>query len=94
MSIGGTFSVERDGLVYCIEFASAATLYKVEAMLKNEQGQWVLTDCTPGHDDKTGFSQRIGRRARWQDALAAALVIVEAESKARSASKGGGKTCE
>ena len=83
MNIGGTLSIERDGLTYCIEYANAATLYKVEALLAEQEGIWMLTDCTPGHDDRTGFSQRIGRRARWQDALATALVIVEAVSKSR-----------
>jgi hypothetical protein len=83
-NIGGTLEIEKDGLYFCITYANAATQYTVEALLEEAEGVWMLTDTTRGHTDKTSFSQRIGRRQKWQDALASALIIMEAESRARA----------
>jgi hypothetical protein len=85
--IGSNLSIDKDGLTYCIEYTSVVSHRTVEALLREDEEGWQLTDCThPRHKPLRDFSQGIGRRKSWIKALHDALVIVEAEAKREAAS--------
>jgi len=64
--------IQKDGLTYCIGFNTPFGVHRVEALLDEPEGIWSL------HITSHDRVHVIGRRKLWQQALADALVIVEA----------------
>lgn len=67
-------SIEQFGLTYSIELTRAGSGAYMEALLSEDSDGWKLAETTRGTDRDT---TRIGRRKRWQDALAEALILME-----------------
>lgn len=72
-------NVYQDGAIYCIELERAGSGERMEALLQEDAGGWLVTEITRTTPINQRLGSRLGRRKQWQTALAEALVFIENE---------------